>query len=523
MQRKYFKDYDQSQPMLIPPSLDDLIDIAHPARVINDIIERVDLSRVFAEYTGGGAPNYSPRMMLKVIAWSYVNNEYSSRRMERSCKENVPCMWLAAMARPDHNTINSFRTHRLGKHLKSVFTEVVQLLVEAGVLSVDEVSYDGTKIEANANRYKVVWSKSVETNKQKLAAKIDALWEQARVVADEELENKEPTQIDQVSPEQVMATVTRINDALSGKTVSKPLAKAIKHAKTELVDQAKRYQQQKEILAQRGSYSQTDHDATFMRNKDDHGEHGSPKPNYNVQISTNNQYIVNYTLHQTPGDTTTLIDHFHSFEKQYEALPKAILADAAYGSDENYSFMDAHNIEALIKYNIFDKERTKAWQTKNPFSQDSLYYNTDNDYYVCPIGQLMEKTEIRIDKTSTGFEQELHLYQAQNCNGCPLRGKCHNSSGNRTIAVNHRVRKYRQTARDVLLSEDGKRRYKKRSIDVESTFGNVKENKKFRRFSLRGLFKTEVEFGLISLGHNLKKYTRKIAKSQSKRYLKAMG
>jgi transposase len=522
MQHKFFKDSHQDQSMLLPPSFDELIDIDHPVRIVNDVIERVDLERIYEGYKGGGAPNYLPRMMLKVITWSYVNNEYSSRRIERLCKENVPCMWLAAMARPDHNTINTFRTHRLGKHLKSVFTEVVKMLVEAGVLSIDEVSYDGTKIEANANRYRVVWAKSVETNKKKLAAKIDALWEQAKAVASEELENKEPTQINQVSPEQVMETVTRINEALGGKTVSKPLAKAIKHANTELVQQAKRYKEQEEILAGRGSYSTTDPDATFMRNKDDHGEHGTPKPNYNVQISTSNQYVVNYSLHQTPGDTTTLIDHFNSFEKQYEVLPETILADAAYGSDENYSFTDAHNIEALIKYNIFDKERTKAWLVKNPFSQDSLYYNTEHDFYVCPMGQQMAKTDIKIDKTSTGFEQELHLYQAQNCNGCPLRGKCHNAAGNRIIAVNHRLQKYRQKARGLLLSEEGKQRYRKRSIDVESAFGDVKENKKFRRFSLRGLFKTEVEFGLISLGHNLKKYTLKIAKDRSKRNALAM-
>ena len=518
MQRKYFKDYHQNQPMFLPPSMHELIGDEHPVRVINTVVEQVDMEKIYEGYTGGGAPNYDPRMMMKVLTWAYINNEYSSRRIERSCKENVNYMWLAAMARPDHNTINTFRTHRLGEHLRSIFTEVVKLLIEAGVLSIDEISYDGTKIEANANRYKVIWAKSVETNKKKLAAKIDALWEQARAIAAEELESKEPTQINGVSPEQVTETVERINQALNGKPLSKKLSKAMKHANTKLIEQAERYQEQEEILDQRGSYSITDPDATFMRNKDDHGKHGTPKPNYNVQISTSNQSVVNYSLHQTPGDSATLVDHFESFEQRYEMLPKTIIADAAYGSDENYTFADSHKIEALIKYNTFHKEQEKSWLTEYPFRQEFLYYNKEQDYYVCPMGQHMVKVGIGISTTTTGFEQEIHHYQAQNCNGCPLHGRCHDASGNRIIGVNHRLQKYRQRARDLLLSEDGKQRYRKRSVDVETPFGNIKENKKFRRFMLRGLWKTEIEFGLIALGHNLKKYLLKIADDQSKQH-----
>lgn len=104
-----FKRYEQSQPMLLPPSYEDLVPKNHPVRVVNEVVERIDIRGLEASYKGGGTSSYHPRMLLKVLVYAYLRNMYSSRKIEQACAENVHFMWLASGAKPDHNTINDFR------------------------------------------------------------------------------------------------------------------------------------------------------------------------------------------------------------------------------------------------------------------------------------------------------------------------------------------------------------------------------------------------------------------------------
>jgi len=159
-----------------------------------------------------------------------------------------------------------------------------------------------------------------------------------------------------------------------------------------------------------------------------------------------------------------------------------------------------------VKDTYFDKDRTSK-----PYHQDfhtnNLFYNPQLDCFYCPMGQPMAFIGKRKKVTDNGFEQELSLYQAVNCQGCPLRGVCHNRKGNRTIEVNHRLRKSIQKARELLLSEEGIKHRKQRPADVEPVFGNIKQNKGFKRFMLKGKDKVEIEAGLLSIAHNLKKWS----------------
>src|SRR6516164_3244365 len=123
-----FKTYNQQQSRLLPPNLEELIDAAHPVRVINVVIDNVDIDEILKTYKGGGTSSFHPRMLLKVLVYAYICNEYSSRRIEQLLKRDIQFMWLSAMATPDHNTINRFRTERLKEVLKKVFTQVVKLL-----------------------------------------------------------------------------------------------------------------------------------------------------------------------------------------------------------------------------------------------------------------------------------------------------------------------------------------------------------------------------------------------------------
>lgn len=203
--------------MLLPPSLDELIDSNHPVRVVNAMIDRLDLDVLLDQYRGGGASSYHPRMLLKVLIYGYVTNIYSSRRLEACLKESVHFMWLSGMQRPDHNTINRFRGKRLKGVIKEVFTRVVKLLVESGHVSLKRAFTDGTKIEANANRYTFVWGKSIKTNKEKMAVQLEELWNHAEAVASQEFKDKRPTSFEPVDPEQLQQTLDEIHAAISKK------------------------------------------------------------------------------------------------------------------------------------------------------------------------------------------------------------------------------------------------------------------------------------------------------------------
>jgi hypothetical protein len=154
---------------------------------------------------------------------------------------------------------------------------------------------------------------------------------------------------------------------------------------------------------------------------------------------------------------------------------------------------------------MFDRQQKTDKNDKQPFAKDKLYYNQECDYYVCPMGQKMNRITTKRQKTEAGFEQEIAIYQAQNCFNCPLNGKCHKSKVNRKIEVNHSLERLKTKAKTLLQSDLGVKKRKQRVVDTEPIFANIKQNKGFRRFMLRGKSKVEIEWGLIALAHNLKK------------------
>lgn len=503
--RVAFKAYRQHQSLLLPPSLDELISAEHPVRVINQVLDKIDIEPLLKKYKGGGSSSFHPRMLLKVLVYSYINNTYSSRKIEAALKENIHYMWLSGMSTPDHNTINRFRSERLKEVLREVFTQVVVLLATEGKLNIKEIYTDGTKIEANANRYTFVWGKAIKTSKERIKKQLDELWQYAQKVAAAELPDTDPTSFEKIDAQKVEQIIEQINEALKDKPVSKQVKQKLSYAKKNWPFNLKKYQEQQKLLQERSSYSKTDHDATFMRMKEDHMRNGQLKPGYNFQISTNNQYIVNYSLHQTTADTTTLQEHTEIYKQQYHQAPAVITADAGYGSEENYQYLSDNNIENYVKYNYFDKDQSKKTNKKYPFKPDTLFYNQDKDCYICPMGQAINHIGTYQTKTKTGFTQTISRYQATNCEGCPLRGVCHKSKNNRIIEINHTLNKYKQQVRENLNSDQGIYHRKKRPCDVEPVFANIKNNHYFKRFMLRSKPKVEIEIGLLALAHNLRK------------------
>lgn len=488
--------------MLLPPDLDELIEKEHPVRIINEVLNQLDIGSIHKQYKGGGTSSYHPRMLLKVLVYAYICNEYSSRRIEQLLKRDILFMWLAGMSTPDHNTINRFRSQRLKHVLKEVFTQVVKLLVDSGHISLKDIHVDGTKIEANANRYTFVWGNAIKTNKEKMALQMESLWNYAERVAAEELKDKRPAGFAPTDAQSVQNTITAINDALKDKEVDKKVKQKLNYAEKNWPQNIEKYTKQERILDGRNSYSKTDEDATFMRMKEDHMQNGQLKPGYNVQISSEEQFVLNYTIHPNPTDTLTLPAHVEDFENEFQTSPATLTADAGYGSEQNYQVLEDKEIAAFVKYNYFDKEQQAS---RSSFHADQLHYNQKDDYLVCPMGQHMVNVGSNKEKNRSGYEQTISRYQARNCNGCPLRGMCHKQKGNRIVEVNHNQRRLKEKARKRLQSEEGIQRRKKRCYDVEPVFANWKQNKKFRRFNLRGKAKVSVEIGLIAMAHNLQK------------------
>lgn len=502
-----FKPYHQHQMILLPPSLDDLIPQDHPVRVISHVIDQVNLDPVIKKYKGGGCSSYHPRLLLKILVYSYLNNIYSSRKMEAAVRENIHFMWLSSMEQPDHNTINRFRCDRLKGTIKKVFAQVVMMMAESGHVDLQKVYTDGTKIEANANRYTFVWGRAIKTSKERIARQLEELWQYTQLIAAEELKDTAPTQYTPIDAEKVRQVVEQIDQALKDKDVDPKVKQKVRYARKNWPDKLSEYEKKEQQLGDRNSFSKTDPDATFMRMKEDHMLNGQLKPGYNAQISTHNQIIINYTLHQNPTDTKTLKPHLESFFENYGMMPKELTADAGYGSEENFEFMDQNQIEAYVKYNYFDKEQHDK-HAKGVFHVDNLHYNKQLDCFYCPMGQMMLFIGTKTETTEAGYQRTLSRYQAINCEGCPIRGRCHKAKGNRIIEVSHRLSELKAKARERLLSEKGLDHRKKRPVDVEPVFGAIKHNKGFRRFSLRGIENVSIEFGLLSIAHNLKKMAK---------------
>jgi len=507
-----FKPYDPDQLSLLPPSLDELIADNHVVRVVRDVIDRIDIELVIKKYKGGGASSFDPRLMLKIIVYGYLSNIYSSRKIEQAVQSNIHFMWLSGMQRPDHNTINRFRNDKLKGVLKEVFGQVVTLMAEQGLMDIKTVYIDGTKLEANANKYTFVWGKSVKRHKERIKTQLEDLWNYAQTVAKEELMDNDPTTFIELDAKQVSKTIDTINEAIctSDKPIDKKVKQKVNYAKRNWPENMAKYKKQEEILGPRNSYSKTDPDATFMRMKDDHMMNGQLKAAYNWQISTSNQYIVNYDIYHNPTDTLTLAHHLEEYKNLYKENPDVLVADSGYGSEENYELMEAKQIESYVKYNYFHKEQKAKGKikAKNAFRPEHLYYNKEEDIFICPMGQPMTKKYKKHPKTKSGYQQTYHVYQAKNCGGCPLRGACHKSKANRKIEINWNLNKHREKARQKLLSEQGVAHRSQRPVDVEAVFGNIKQNKKFTRFNLRGKDNVLIEAGLIALAHNLAKMAK---------------
>jgi transposase len=494
----------------LPMDLEDDIPPNHLVRVINGAVNRLD-DKIFRDaYPGGGRDSYHPKMLTKVIIYAYTQRIYSSRQIAKAVRENIMFMWIAGRQRPDFRTINRFRSERMKNIFETLFTGVLQFLAAEKYVKLEHYFVDGTKIEANANRYTFVWGKAVVKQKAKLQEKVKTLY--TTIEATEKQEDQEQAGQDlvelgeasELTSKKLESAVQQLEANLQNRPKDKPLKKAVRALRKDLLPRLQKYETQQAIFGDRNSFSKTDYDATFMRMKEDHMRNGQLKPGYNVQIGTESQFIIGYSLHQRPTDTRCLKPHLEKVKAALGKLPKTVIADAGYGGEENYAYLESEQLEALVKYSTYHKGKSKKW--KQDISKlDNWQYNAIEDTWTCAAGrELLFRYESK-EKSESGYELRKRHYRSESCEGCPFKELCTKAKGNREISVSMKYLSYKQQAREKLRNEEGYALSVRRMIEPESVFGQIKNNRGFRRFLLRGLPKVSLEVGWLSLAHNLLK------------------
>lgn len=517
----HFRSYDPDQTLLFPQRIDRDIPKDDPVRILKSVIESLDLSGFKKLYHERGRSPYHPKMMLMVILYSYMNNVYSCRKIEKLLYRDIYYIWLSGYQKPDFATINRFR-NRVKNEIGHIFTLLVLILVEKGFVTLEVEYLDGTKIESKANKYTFVWRKSVERNREKLLEKIRVLLQQIN----EQMAQDKAADVDtlELTPQTLCEISKEFKEALGSAPEAKTKEeKAAQRGKNKMFKELERhgeklaeYNSRLEQMEGRNSISKTDPSATFMRMKEDAMCNGQTKPGYNLQISSENQFITDFALFPNPTDTLTFIPFLGSFPGRYGRFPKRVVADSGYGSEENYRFMDEAGIEGFVKYNRFHLEHRPRYKP-DTFHPDSLYYNEEGDYYICPMGQRMSRTGTVQTRTEGGYISQSACYRAIRCKGCPLRCLCYKAKANqRAIRVNHRLNAYKRKACELLTSEEGIKERGRRCIEPEAVFGQMKSNMAYRRFRHMGKDKVVMDFTFFAIAFNIKKLCSMMRKVDKK-------
>jgi len=501
-----YKEYQVNKVFLFPPSSDDYIGKDHIARLIDYIVERIDIGGIEKTYKGGGASAYHPRMMLKVWILGIAYKIYSSRALAQAIRENIAFIWISGGNRPDFRTLNNFRL-RLEEDVKKVFKEVVIYGKKLGVIKGGEIFIDHTKIEANANKNKMVWKKQVERQMEKIDEEIESLFKYINELNIEEDKKYGERGIEgevELDIEKLEKMVEVINEKMREKEIEKEEGKEMKgklRRAKELIERKEGYKEKEEILGGRSSYSKTDPDATAMRQKDGI----TTKPSYNEGIAVENGFVINYEIGQNAGDNVNFKEIVEGVIENLGKAPGLIHTDGAYGNEENMLYLKEKGIGNYLKYNSYNNEK-KGKRGRGKIRKEDFKYDKERDCYICVEGKELKLKMEKENILPSGYRQRMKEYQAEegDCKGCALKRYC-TSGKARSITVLPVYEELKEEARANLCSEKGKELRRQRGYQVESIFGERKMNGKLRRYFLRGLKKVYIESGLYYISVNIKK------------------
>lgn len=520
-----YKNYNMNQ-LILPLDVEVKLHEKDIAFTIHHLVESIPDEAFTSFLRHSGCPSYHPRMMLKLILCGYTQSAFSGRKIEALTQDSMRMMWLAQSYEPSYRTINRFRIHpEMKELLRLCFVQFRCQLVHEKLIKQEAIFIDGTKIEANANKFTFVWKKAVQRHHSRLIEQSNQLYSQlleTHIIpeiekeSDEELSVKELGQVAQQLEEVVEGYTENINDSTDGME-RKQLRRERKTPKQQLKQirewlvRKQKYQQDEIRFGQRNSYSKTDVDATFMRMKDDYMKNGQLKAGYNVQIATEGQYALAYGVYPNPTDTKTLRPFLDAIEQHYFVLPKHIVADAGYGSQQNYDDILTKRQRVPLITHAHSRQEQKTKTKKNPLLPSNWAYDASKDSYTCPNEKQMRFIRHTYRKDKTGFQRNFKLYECEDCTGCPFRAECTKAEigSNRTLMINEEWETQKAYVRTKLSEEETGAIYRQRKIDVEPVFAFLKANLGFTRFNLRGKRKVEHDIGLALMAVNLRKYVRR--------------
>ena len=519
---------EEGYQLKLPLNLETIIPVDDFVRLLSQFVEAMDLTDLYSTYER--INTVSPRTLLKIVLYSYMNGDYSSRSMELNCKRDINFMYLLeGKPVPDHATFARFRSIHFAPCAKRILAEMSNLLYELGEISGETIFIDGTKIEACANKYTFVWKKAVTKNQAKLLIKITNLIAECeqlygiRIVHGDIVKMKHVKRLRKklyaLKQEENIVFVHGI-----GKRKTQ-LQKSIETLE-DYLERLKGYTKKLHICGKRNSYSKTDPDATFMRMKEDAMGNGQLKPAFNLQHGVDSEYIVWLTIGPQPTDTTTLIPFLEETEEYLAFKYQKIIADAGYESEENYVFLDTNKQLAFIKPSNYEISKKRKY--KNDIGRiENMDYDEENDSYICKNGKQLSFTHLRRSKSKTGNVSVKTIYQCKECKDCPYKKECIKGNNcktpieerNKVLSVAKTFLKYREEDLERILSDEGILLRINRSIQAEGSFGELKQDMQFRRYLSRGTSNVLAESILLAMAKNVNKLHNKIQKGKMGRHL----
>jgi transposase len=515
LQQKDYNDGGATYQLVLPIDYEVIIPTNDSVRLLNLVIEGMDLSKLYAEYSSlGRKPVTSPKTLFKIVVYGYMEQNYSSRGIESASLRDVNYMWLrGGEPAPDHSTISRFRKDRLGEIIESLFYQFVEELCSLGEVQYENVFADGTKLEANANRYTFVWKKALEKNESKMHEKANAIAEELNKlyltsyqVTDENADSEMYKMIKYL--ETKMSELGR--EKVTGRGKSKSNEQKLLEVLVKYRNRQGNYDISKDVFDGRNSYSKTDPDATFMRMKDDHMKNGQLKPGYNVQFAVESEYVIGVGLFSDCNDLNTLIPLLENMRSFIPSMHiKNLTLDSGYESEENYLYLDGRKVTYYIKPQNYEQQKKRKYKS-DISKRENMAYNSETDEYTCANGKPLKPIRTVKKKSKTGYESEVTVYECESCEDCPHKEKCTKAKGNRQMQVSKTFLSKRADSLENITTEKGILLRINRSIQSEGAFGILKQDRHFTRFLTRGTQNVKTETLLLCLGFNINKLHAKI-------------
>ena len=482
-----------------------------PVRLLNTLLEELDYGELLCCYSScGRKTKLDPVTIFKIIIYAMAEGIYSTREIADQCRKNMEYIWLMnGMYSPSHMVFERFFQRIPVKVIQRLAAQLVLNIFALEGIAPDELYIDGTKIEANANRYTAVWRKSVLRRLANCPEKLKKL--------QQSLQDALKIDVSSMKLEEILAKLSEVKHKedisfVSGPGHHKNPLQRFWEETVRLQEKQQEYEMHLQILGQRNSYSKTDPDATFMRMKDDHLQNGQLKPAYNVQVAVSSEYVIGIGVYPNPNDILTLRPFLQQIETWYPGKFHKIVADAGYEGESNYDFLHTHGYASYIHPKNAEQKKKKSFRT-DIGRMENMTYVEEGDYFICAKGRHLTKQYTRDQIRADGYVQTTSVYACQKCSYCGYRKQCQkkgNQSGLKHLYVCWGLQNQRRENEERMNSSEGCRLRMNRGIQVEGWFGILKQDYAYRRILRRGKENVLKELLLIGMGANIRKLHNRI-------------